>query len=339
MIDSRYHLVSIVAVFLALTTGIVLGSTELQGPTYNFLNTTTGALQNELDQVSSLRNAAQTQVSFDEAYAAAVEPVVLRGLLTGQRLVIITEPGAQPSVVTAITNAATSDAGAIVTGQIALQPKLFDTSSTTQVGLRQVNMNMAHAFGITLDNSETSQQQAAQVLATEILTKSLGSSASQQTVSPQASADHSATAQTMLAAYAQSGFLTTSGQPAIQATLAVVITPQIAPTDGNVDLLGVLLVPLAQELAAKSSATVVAGSSTDSGPGSPIAVLHAGNATSQVSTVDNADFVSGQTMVIQALATQLGGGKPGSYGTAGNGVIVVVPSPAPTASATSTSGK
>ena len=41
MIDFRYHLVSIVAVFLALAIGIVLGSTELQGPADNFLNRTT----------------------------------------------------------------------------------------------------------------------------------------------------------------------------------------------------------------------------------------------------------------------------------------------------------
>ena len=50
MIDFRYHVVSIVAVFLALAIGIVLGSTELQGPTYNILNRTTAKLQNELDQ-------------------------------------------------------------------------------------------------------------------------------------------------------------------------------------------------------------------------------------------------------------------------------------------------
>ena len=44
MIDFRYHLVSIVAVFLALAIGIVLGSTELQGTTYNFLDRTTAKL-------------------------------------------------------------------------------------------------------------------------------------------------------------------------------------------------------------------------------------------------------------------------------------------------------
>jgi len=46
VIDFRYHLVSIVAVFLALAIGIVLGAAELQGPTYNILNHTTAKLQN-----------------------------------------------------------------------------------------------------------------------------------------------------------------------------------------------------------------------------------------------------------------------------------------------------
>ena len=40
MIDFRYHLVSIVAVFLALAIGIVLGSTELQGHTLDALRAT-----------------------------------------------------------------------------------------------------------------------------------------------------------------------------------------------------------------------------------------------------------------------------------------------------------
>jgi hypothetical protein len=57
VIDFRYHLVSIVAVFLALAIGIVLGSTELQGPTYNFLNRTTAKLQNQLDQTAGRGSA------------------------------------------------------------------------------------------------------------------------------------------------------------------------------------------------------------------------------------------------------------------------------------------
>ena len=113
----------------------------------------------------------------------------------------------------------------------------------------------------------------------------------------------------------------------------MVVTPQNAPSDGSADPLDQVLVPLVQELAAKSSATVVAGSSAASGAGSPIAVLRANNVASQVSTVDDADFVSGQSVVIQALATLLRGGKAGSYGFTGNGANAVAPSPAPTPTA------
>jgi hypothetical protein len=326
VIDFRYHLVSIVAVFLALAIGIVLGSTELQGPAYNLLNKTTAKLQSELDQASSQRDTAQAQANQGEAYAASVEPAVLRGLLAGQRLLIVTEPGAQSSVISGI-NSAANYAGATVTGQINLQPKFFDTSGATQDGLNQTTQDVAQPAGITLGAGETYQQQAAQVIATEILTKASGQG------DVKADAKQASDAETMLAAYAQSGFLSTSEHPATQATLVVIVTPQNAPSGGSADPLDQLLVPVAQELAAKSSATVVAGSSSGSGAGSPIAVLRSNNVSSQVSTVDDADFVAGQTVAMEALAIQLGGGKTGSYGFTANGATAVAPSPVPTASA------
>jgi Copper transport outer membrane protein, MctB len=337
VIDFRYHLVSIVAVFLALAIGIVLGSTELQGPTYNLLNQTTAKLQNEYDQASSQRDAAQQQADLGQNYAQAVEPVVLHNLLVGQRLLIITEPGAPASVVTAISNAATQDAGATVTGQIALQPKFFDNSDTTLDALNQVNLAMSQADGIVLNTGTTYQQQATQVIASEILLRAAESSTAQQSgaqpsSSPSASSQQETTAQTMLTAYANEGFLTISGQPAASATLALIVTPQTAPADGSADPLDQLLGPVAEELAANSSATVVAGVSADSGPGSPIAVLRASSAASKVSTVDDADFVAGQSVVVQALAALLNGANPGSYGFA-NGASAVAPSPAPTPSA------
>ena len=332
VIDFRYHLVSIVAVFLALAIGIVLGSTELQGPTYNLLNQTTAKLQNEYDQASSQRDAAQQQANLGENYAQAVQPVVLRNLLAGQRLLIVTEPGAPASVVTAITKAATQDAGATVTGQVALAPKFFDNSDTTQAGLNQTNLAMAQADNIVLNTGTTYQQQAAQVIASEILTRASAPAASAQpSASPSASQDTNA--QTMLSAYANEGFLTVSGQPSTPATLAVLVTAQSAPAGGGTDPLDQVLVPVAEELAANSSAAVAAGVSANSGSGSPISVLRASSAASKVSTVDNADFVIGQSVVIQALAAELDGGSPGSYGIA-SGASAVAPTPAPTAGAT-----
>jgi hypothetical protein len=327
VIDFRYHLVSIVAVFLALAIGIVLGSTELQGPAFSLLDKTTSKLQNELGQVSSQRDTAQQQATEGEMYAQAVEPAVLHDLLTGRRLLIVTEPGAQSSVISGISTAAIH-AGATVTGQINLQPKFFDASGTAQDSLYQTTLEVAQTAGIQLDTSATYQQQAAQVIASEILTASSGPANSR---SP--GGDQGASAATTLQAYAASQFLSTSGQPATPATLVVVVTPQNAPSDGSADQLDQVLIPLVRELAAKSAATVVVGSSTGSGAGSPISVLRSNSVSSQVSTVDDADLAAGQTVAMQALAVELAGGKAGSYGFTANGATSIAPSPAPTPSA------
>ena len=328
MIDFRYHLVSIVAVFLALAIGIVLGSTELQGPAFSLLDKTTSKLQSELGQVSSQRDTAQQQATEGEMYAQAVEPAVLHNLLTGHRLLIVTEPGAQSSAVSGIT-AAAIHAGATVTGQINLQPKFFDTSGTAQDSLNQTTLAVAQPTGLQLDTSATYQQQAAQLIASEILTSTPGSAAGASGGSQGTSTD----ASTMLQAYAASQFLSTSGQPGTPASLAVVVTPQTAPSDGSADQLAQVLVPVVQELAAKSAATVVVGSSTGSGAGSPIAVLRSNSMSSQVSSVDDADLAAGQTVAMQALAVELAGGKAGSYGFTANGATAIAPSPAPTPSA------
>ena len=212
MIDFRYHLVSIVAVFLALAIGIVLGSTELQGPAFSLLDKTTSKLQSELGQVSSQRDTAQQQATEGEMYAQAVEPAVLRDLLAGHRLLIVTEPGAQSLVVSGIISAA-NHAGATVTGQINLQPKFFDTSGTAQDSLNQTTLAVAQPASLQLDTSATYQQQAAQVIASEILTAAPGSAGGQTG----GNEGTSTTASTMLQAYAASQFLSTTGQPATPA--------------------------------------------------------------------------------------------------------------------------
>jgi hypothetical protein len=334
VIDFRYHLVSIVAVFLALAIGIVLGSTELQGTTYNVLNRTTAKLQSEYDQTRGQLATAQAQAGQGESFAQAVEPAVLRDLLPGQRLLIVTEPGASSAAVAGISTAA-ADAGATVTGQIALQPKFFDPSATTRDSLNQTTLDLNQSINATLTSSDSYQEQAAQLIASEILAKSAGSAqpSGSATASTQPSSGQGSDAQSVLAAYAQAGFLNTTEQPASQASLVVVVTPQTVPADGSADQLDQVLVPVVSGLAAKSSATVVAGTQAGSGAGSPIAVLRSNNAANQVSTVDDADLVSGQTVVIQALAAMLGGGKAASYGFAANGASAVAPSPAPTPSA------
>lgn len=339
MIDFRYHLVSIVAVFLALAIGIVLGSTELQGPVYNALHSANSSLHNQLSNANNQLQAAQQEAGADSAWIQAVQTDYLHDKLAGQRLLVITEPGAQAAVVNGIATAARA-AGATVTGQINLQPRFFDGSSTTAVALSQINTALAQSDGIQLDSSSSSspQQGAAEVLASEILTKASTTGGIQQ-----ASNTQTAAAQTALAPYAQANFLTTSGQPATQATLAVIVTPQTVPADGITDTLAQDLGPFAQALAkVYTSPTVVAGSAAGSVAGSPIAVLRSNGVASQISTVDDADTPRGQITVIQALQIALNGGSAGSYGVnAGNSYPNITPtaSASPAASASATPSK
>lgn len=332
MIDFRYHLVSIVAVFLALAIGIVLGSTELQGTTLDALRSYSNSLKNQLSAVSSQRNSYLTLANDNAAFIQAAEAKLVSGTLTGDRVVMITEPGAPSGVISGVTQAVTS-AGATVTGTVALQPKFNDLSGSTQSNLYQVNAEQSSANGTTFASPASSQteyqQQAAQLIGSAILTTAGGESLLT-----------TANAQTLLAAYTQAGYLNVTGTPynsAARATLAVVITPGSAPADQN-DPANQVLLAAAAEFAGQSAATVVAGSNSGSSPAtSAISVLRGSNVGSQVSTVDNADTALGQVSAVWALGDQLAGGKPNSYGISGaSAVSPPVPSTVPTATPTPT---
>ncbi|HYZ54306.1 MAG TPA: copper transporter [Streptosporangiaceae bacterium] len=326
MIDFRYHLVSIVAVFLALAIGIVLGSTELRGAALSALDRTSSALSAKLNAANSENNALQLEVSGDQSFAQAAEPVLLAHLLDGKRAVIITAPGAPGGEVSGLTTAL-GHAGATVSGQVSLTTKFADTSASTLNVLDQLTQQVVPS-GVSLVNGSP-QQQAAQVLASALLSSK--SQPAGQTTSSQTSAGQAGSSpQTILSSYSAGGFLTVSGQPASGATLAVIV-----PASGNTDPANQAIVALAREFGTASQATVVAGASPPAGGGSAITAVRASGAANNASTVDNADTVSGQIVAVQALEQQLSGHKPGSYGVQPDAASAG-PSPAPTASASAT---
>ncbi len=244
-------------------------------------------------------------------------------MLTGDRIVLVTEPGAPSSVVAGVKQAAAL-AGAAVTGTVALQPKFNDLSGATQASLSATNAQLASSDGYTLTPASPSQtgyqQNAAQLIAYAILNQA----ADQPGLS-------SGQAQLVLQAYAQGGYLSESGAPWNRATLAVIVAPGSVPADGANDPANQVLLAVAQEFAAMSAATLVAGSVAGTTPaGSAISVLRGSSVSGQVSSVDNADTTLGQISTMWAFAAQLAGGKPSSYGVLGaSAVSPAVPLPVP----------
>jgi hypothetical protein len=97
VIDFRYHLVSIIAVFLALAVGIVVGTAALNGPIQTNLN-------NNLSRVTSDKRALEGDVSqlraelaAADAFAESVGPRLVRGTLDEQRVLLVTTPQTPPS--------------------------------------------------------------------------------------------------------------------------------------------------------------------------------------------------------------------------------------------------
>jgi Copper transport outer membrane protein, MctB len=332
MIDFRYHLVSIVAVFLALAIGIVLGSTELQGDTIDALRSSSNLLRSELSASNNQRDNYKQQLDADQQFlqAPGVEQRLLANELTGTRIVLVTEPGASSVVISGVEQAA-GLAGATVTGQVALQPAFNDLSGATQSSLSGLNNTLASTDQTTLatpsDQQTANQQQAAQLIGTAILATTTAGET--QGLSP-------ADGQTLLGSYEQAGYLITSDAPYDRATLAVIVTPATVPSDGQNDPASQVLLAVAQEFATLSAATIVVGSTADSASGSAISLLRSSSVSSLVSSVDNADTTIGQVSTMWALASQLGGGKANSYGISGASAVSPVPSAVPSATPSTT---
>jgi hypothetical protein len=322
MIDFRYHLVSIVAIFLALAVGLLLGSTVLRPYALKGLQAVSKGEQHQIDSLIHINDQLQRQVAADNQFAQANEGLLVRQLLAGQHVVVVVAPGAPDSVTSGVTQAL-GLAGASVTGQLQLQASFFDTSPIGRQKLTQLAEQVAGqvpAPGPRLTGS--AQAQASELIANVVMTKD----GPGQPVAGQRDSN----SELVVNGLAGGGYLTTSGAPWDRATLAVVIVPATPPSASEPNPASQALVTLAQQLDRAGQGTVVAGSVTGSGPGSAIDMMRQGGQAGNVSSVDDADFPSGQITVVQALYEVMHG-KSGSYGVLAS-ATAAGPSPGPSAS-------
>ena len=329
MIDFRYHLVSIIAVFLALAIGIVVGSTALQGGTEDTLRHLVNAVTQHNDTLEQQNSLLREQISADQSFALDGGRRLLGGLLAGQSVVLVTAPGADGPTMDGIT-AALQQAGATVTGQVSLNPAFFDTSGGTESSLETLAQQLAPA-GVALGGQPGNQQIAGQEAAARVIAAAIV--AKDGPARAAAPTDSNA----ILSGFSQRNYLQVSASSSTgalqQATLAVVVLPATPPVnDTSPANLG--LIAVAQALQAASNGTVLAGSLSGSGTGSAIDAISSGAVTGSLSTVDCADTEVCQVTVAQALWELLTGHKPAAYGVRPN----AFPSPAPSPSSSGSSG-
>ncbi|MGZ4147813.1 MAG: copper transporter [Actinomycetota bacterium] len=105
MISWRYHLVSIVAVFLALGLGVLAGTTVLNGNLVRNLKGQTRSLQADLGDLRASVDNLRAQLATMNAFADEAMPYLVGQKLAGEQVVVVTEDGVDARAVAEIRRA------------------------------------------------------------------------------------------------------------------------------------------------------------------------------------------------------------------------------------------
>jgi hypothetical protein len=316
VIDFRYHLVSIVSIFLALAVGIVLGAGPLKGDIGTRLTQQTTALRAEKTQLRTDLDVAKRESSARDTFFLAVAPSVMKGRLAGKTVAMVVAPGTEADLV---KNASASlvAAGAKVGSTVTLTDAWADPSQSTSRSSVARPFATPVATGPAADGPD---DLAARVLTHALLTgkdQPAGklTAASTAALNGLKAGDLINVSLEQIAPSSSVVFLAgpvkDSSQPGIDSRLAAYIQLlRLLDAGGS----GVVVAAASNTVDATRSADLVAAVRKDS------------DAVKVISTVDDADLPMGQGTLILGLAQQYAGGA-GQYGLAGD-AKAILPEPA-----------
>ncbi|MDP8956498.1 MAG: copper transporter [Actinomycetota bacterium] len=162
MISFRYHVVSIVAVFLALALGVLLGTTVVnQGVIENLSQRTNDAVRRSEQlraQVGDLQEGLRTW----DRFGAAVEPILISGQLTATEVVVVTQEGVDAGEVDGVRQTL-ADAGASVVAVLVVTNRMALVDADARTDLQAVLGGAASANDSVALSEEAAQQVAARL--------------------------------------------------------------------------------------------------------------------------------------------------------------------------------
>lgn len=121
MLDARYHLFYLIAIFLMLSFGIMIGASYYGPVQVRQQKGRIDSLAAETNRVVQDRDLARDRFTKDETVLSALEPVLVRGKLVGKRVTVV-QTGDYADAAEA-ANKAVTDAGAMVAATVVLTDK------------------------------------------------------------------------------------------------------------------------------------------------------------------------------------------------------------------------
>ncbi|HTF10814.1 MAG TPA: copper transporter [Asanoa sp.] len=302
MINFRYHVVSLTAVFLALAIGLVVGTAALNGPVADSLNQRVSELRKDNTQLRDSVSSLQEEVKREEDFAAEMAQVVLPGQLTGRKILMVTLPSGRDQADPVRTMLTT--AGATVTGRIDMQDSFFVPDNAQELLYLASSAAQPTIPATGLPSNSDGVETASALLASAVLDRAQGTT-------PPTAADLTA----LLTAYEKAKYISYSDagkdkvtEPA-QAVVIVAGLPYVDKESAQKDQAVVTMVSQFD----KMGAVVVAGNGASDG-NVVAAVRGDGALVKTISTVDNANTTQGQVVTALATAEMVNRGKAGQYG-------------------------
>jgi hypothetical protein len=298
VISFRYHVVSLVAVLLALAVGVALGGGPLSEIGRGD-DAATERAEERGDELDRRLEAADSTAKFQDDFAQLAASRVVQGSLEGRPVALVTLPGADEAVVTSLTEFV-QQAGGSVAGSYALQPALVDGGSKPLVDTLGTQL-LETVEGTGIPANATTYDRIGQLLGRAVATGN-------DTGSPVDTG-----AEDILSSLRGAELVTQTQGGETRASLALVVLGDESADTGDA---GQVLGGLFAGLATHADGVVVAGT-TASATGGVLQRLRDEVAFSaNVSTVDSVQSAAGRVNAVLALAADMNG-TTGHYGAAG----------------------
>ncbi|MDY5153022.1 Copper transport outer membrane protein, MctB [Actinobaculum suis] len=130
MVDFKYHVVSLVSVFLALAVGIILGAGPLQGSIGNTLTGQVDSLRESRDAMRVELSEAQSELDAANRAVIAAGEQLTAGTLNGRNIAIVTAPDTPDEAVKAVRERV-EGAGGHISGVVRLTENYAAASSAS----------------------------------------------------------------------------------------------------------------------------------------------------------------------------------------------------------------
>jgi hypothetical protein len=304
VINFRYHVVSLTAVFLALAIGLVLGTAALNGPAADKLGDKVSELSDRNQQYRDQVESLTTEVNKQEQFAEESAPLLLAGRLPAKRVLVLSTAAANKNVDELVKTLALS--GAKLTGRVQIEDKFADPANNDQLldlALSSAPPGVRGTLPSKSNGAETSAALLAAVLVGGVPVDGI---------------------RTVLTAYSSQGYISVNGEVSGPAEAVIMLAGQAyVGQDATKRNAAVVTVVDRFDQAGK---LVVAGSG-DAGDGNAVRAVRGDPAlVKSVSTVDNLTTSQGRVATVLALAEQVEG-RVGHYGN-GSGATSRLPKPA-----------